>query len=331
MLKWITMGSVLVLCVLMVAGCSSGPFAFVTSGKILAKDDHFIILHMGQATTRYLAKRYLGDEKRAWVIEDANDPRDLKPGGVVVIPLKNSNPIGVEFDGYQTVPILCYHRFGDRGGKLEITAQQLRKQLSYLKDNGYRVIPLKDLLGFLKGEQAIPKRSVVLTIDDGHRSIYKVAYPILKEFQYPATVFIYSDYMDYGGLTTQELQTMIKSNLISVHPHSKTHSNLTLKKPGESISVYRKRVNSEITIPMQEISQKLKFVPRFYAYPFGDTNEEVIELLKQNRIEMGLTVQPATNAAFVYPYFLRRNMIFGDRDMEAFVARLVTFRSWGRE
>ncbi|MET0065442.1 MAG: polysaccharide deacetylase family protein [Candidatus Thiodiazotropha sp.] len=281
---------------------------------------------MGQESTRSLAKRYLGSEAQYWVIEDANRSRDLVPGGHVVIPLSEPNPTGIEYTGYQTVPILCYHRFGERGGKLEVSAEQFRQQMEYLKSNGYRVIPLQDLLGFLNGDNPIPKRSVVLTIDDGHRSIYKIAFPILQEYAFPATIFLYSDYMNKGGLTTRELRSMQRSGLISVQPHSKTHANLTHRKAGESRQQYLRRVDHEVESPIEAINQKLGSTPRFYAYPFGATNEQVIAILKKRELQMGLTVESKPNAAFTYPYTLHRSMIYGDRDLDAFVDRLVTFQ-----
>lgn len=309
----------------MLAGCATGPIH--RQSRVIARDDAFVVVQMGRESTRKLAQRYLGSEAKYWVIEDANRAADLVPGGHVVIPLNDLNPTGIEAAGYQTVPILCYHRFGGRGGKLEVSASQFREQLQYLVSNGYRVIPLDDLLGYLRGEKAIPKRSVVLTIDDGHRSIYKVAFPILKEFQFPATIFLYTDYMNRGGLTTRELRTMKRSGLISVQPHSKSHANLTRRKADESRQQYLRRVDNEVEAPIEAISQKLGATPHYYAYPFGATNEKVIDILKEHGVVMGLTVESESNAAFTYPYTLHRSMIYGDRDLDAFVRRLQTYQA----
>ncbi|MET0051850.1 MAG: polysaccharide deacetylase family protein [Candidatus Thiodiazotropha sp.] len=320
---------VILLWVWMLAGCASGPFAH--KSRVIARDDAFVIVQMGQESTRSLAKRFLGSEDEYWMIEDANRAEDLAPVRQVVIPLKGFNPTGITQDGYQTVPILCYHRFGERGGKLEVSASQFREQMQYLKSNGYRVIPLADLLGFLQGEKPIPKRSVVLTIDDGHRSIYKVAFPILEEFQFPATIFLYTDYMDKGGLTTRELRSMKRSGLISIQAHSKTHANLTLRDADESKQHYLRRVDSEVEVPIDAIRQKLGAKPHFYAYPFGATNKQVIDILKDHGVLMGLTVESQSNAAFTYPYTLHRSMIYGDRGMDAFVDRLATFQPRDRK
>ncbi|MCG8487934.1 MAG: polysaccharide deacetylase family protein [Chromatiales bacterium] len=305
------------------SGCSSLP----ATSEVLARDSEFIVLRVGNEDANTLAHRYLGDEKLGWLIEDANYPRSIVSGNEIIIPLQNKNPIGFEFEGYQTVPILCYHRFGNKGRRLEVSAKQFEEQLKYLKQHDYRVIHLHELYGFLKGEQALPKRSVILTIDDGHRSIYKIAYPLLKKYNFPATVFVYSDYMNNGGLKTSEIKTMNSSGLISIQPHSKTHSNLALNGAGEGKSAYRKRVRDEVRIPSRKLENTLGKAPRYYAYPFGDTNPQVIDELKANGLLLGLTVQSAANAAFTYPYLLNRSMIFGDRGMDDFVAKLKTFQA----
>jgi peptidoglycan/xylan/chitin deacetylase (PgdA/CDA1 family) len=326
MRQWLMKRTLLIISALLVSGCST-PLFLSTSSKILGKDRDFIVLRVGNDDARTLARRYLRDESKYWIIEDANHPKPISAGQEIVIPLKMENPTGIDYNGYQTVPILCYHRFGKRSDRMEVTPGMFREQMAYLKKNNYRVIPLKDLVRFLMGEQQLPKRAVVLTIDDGHRSIYKEAFPVLKEYGYPATVFVYSDYINYGGLKENELSAMKKSGLISIQPHSKTHSNLTVRQAGESQSQYLRRVRQEILLPNEILVKLLRERPRYYAYPFGDSNDLVIDELQDNGMILGLTVQRKSNPAFTYPYLLHRTMIFGDRSMQAFKKSLVTYKA----
>jgi peptidoglycan/xylan/chitin deacetylase (PgdA/CDA1 family) len=322
---------ILLVAALLSGGCTTvGLFSAMQGGsRVLAKDDEFVVVQVGQDDARALAKRFLGDANRYWVIEDANAPNPIAPGRQIVIPLKQHNPSGMDIHGYQTVPILCYHRFGDHGQRLEVSAAQFREQLSYLKANDYRVISLKDLLGFLRGENALPKRSVVLTIDDGHHSIYKIAYPLLKEFGYQATLFVYSDYIDNGGLRWKQLKEMVDSGVITAQSHSKSHDNLTLRLPGESQSRYRRRLRNEVNEPTALLRRQLGRKVEFYAYPYGDADAQVIEELRVNGLHLGLTVEPHANPAFAYPYLLHRTMIFGNRGMPAFKAALEVYTKRG--
>jgi hypothetical protein len=85
--------------------------------------------------------------------------------------------------------VLLYHRFEDRPAELVTTANDFRAQMKALKDNGISVISMQDLLAWRKGEKAIPSKSAVITIDDEWNSQYYVAWPILKEFGYPFTLY----------------------------------------------------------------------------------------------------------------------------------------------
>ena len=74
---------------------------------------------------------------------------------------------------------------------------------------------------------------MVITIDDGYRSTYEVAFPVLKRHSFPATVFLYSDFVGAGdALTWAQMKEMTQSGLIDIQPHSKSHANLTLKLAG---------------------------------------------------------------------------------------------------
>jgi hypothetical protein len=141
----------------------------------------FIFPHSGD-TLQGVAARLLGDPSRAWRIAEANgqvwEPQAGRP---LVVPLGNGNAIGVNGDGVQTVPILCYHRFGSGSSKMLVAPSQFEAQLEWLARNHYKVLRLRDLSGFLAGREALPQRSVVITIDDGYESVYRHAYPALKK------------------------------------------------------------------------------------------------------------------------------------------------------
>ncbi len=287
--------------------------------EVIARNDNYLIVRASQdATSRSLAKTFLGDAKRYWLIEEENDDVPVRPGRIVAIPLRETGRSGISPHAVQTVPVLCYHRFGDRNDGMMISARRFDRQMAYLKDNGYQVIPLTALLEFLEGRQRVPKKAVVLTIDDGHQSIYKIAYPILKKFSFPATVFIYSDYLGYGGLTWSQIHEMGRDGLVDIQAHSKTHTNLNKRLPGESRDAWLRRVESEVSAPSNKLREHADTPVIAYAYPYGETNKQVIDYLGKYDYLLGFTVFPGGNAAYSYPYMLHRSMIFGDRDMRAF-------------
>ena len=84
-------------------------------GMVLARDDTFVIVVAGPGDDlATLAQRYLGDRSKRWWISEFNNIDDVRVGQTVVIPLKVTNPTGVYANGFVTVPILCYHRFGSK-------------------------------------------------------------------------------------------------------------------------------------------------------------------------------------------------------------------------
>src|SRR5256714_14732059 len=93
------------------------------------------------------------------------------------------------------VVIFGYHRFVNNVKRpdTEITPAAFEAQMQELKNKGIAVISMQDFLAWRRGEKAIPAKSAILTFDDGWKSQYEVAWPILKKFNYPVTLFIYTE------------------------------------------------------------------------------------------------------------------------------------------
>jgi peptidoglycan/xylan/chitin deacetylase (PgdA/CDA1 family) len=170
--------------------------------------------------------------------------------------------------------------------------------------------------------------SLVITIDDGFKSVYTMAYPILQKYGLPATLFVYSDFIGGSqGLNWQEIRDMVASNLIDIQPHSKSHTNLGFKKPSEDDAIYAQRVEREVQFPLRQIQRQLNRPVHTFAYPYGDTNDVVISQLQQQHYQMGATVEHGGNPFFADPFRLRRTLIYGDQSLEAFIKSLAVFRN----
>jgi peptidoglycan/xylan/chitin deacetylase (PgdA/CDA1 family) len=306
--------------------------ACVTLGKseLLGENDQFAVVLAGEGETyRQLATTFYRDAAQDWRISDANGGKPIQAGMVVTVPKVDNNRIGVWHDGYQTVPILSYHRFGAGHGRLSVSSEQFELQMRYLRDNGFRVIPLEAAAAFFRGERSVPKKSVVLTIDDGYQSVYHIAFPILARYGYPATVFIYSDYIGGGGLTWKQMKKMEQSGLVSFQAHSKTHANLTERQLGESIADYGARLRAEVSAPSEKLSTRMREPVFGYAYPFGAVNRPLVDELKRNGYELGVTVRRGGNPFFVFPYGLRRTMIYESDSLADFASALATYERNG--
>ncbi len=313
------------------AGGSSG-----AAGDVAGRNEQLLI-YVPAAGDRLpaIAARFLGSADRDWQIAEANGQRwQVSAGMPLIVPLAPGNPTGVGGDGFQTVPILCYHRFGNGNSKMLVAPGQFEAQLDWLVRNHYRVLRLADLAGFLSGREALPQRSVVITIDDGYESVYRFAYPTLKKYGLSATLFVYTDFIGArDGLSWAQLQEMASSGVIDIQAHSKSHRNLVERTAGETDAVYKQSIETEIRQPRQLLERRLAAAGvkvRHFAFPFGDANDLVLDSLLRQDYELGVTVNPGGNAFFAHPLMLRRTMIFGDHDLEDFKARLQTRRSLTR-
>lgn len=294
------------------------------------QSDEYIVYRLQEGETPVtLAERFLGDEKRAWVIEDANKDIAFRENQVIIIPLKEENKGGLAINGYQTVPILSYHHFGENcESNLCISASVFDQQMRYLKNNGYRVITMRELLRFMQYRHAIPKRSILITIDDGYRSAYEIAYPLLKKYGFTATLFVYTDYIGVSrsAITWDQLREM-KADGFEIGSHTISHCDLTKKMTGEQYQDYMERIKKEICVSKQIIDKELRQDTLSFAYPYSRYNASVLSLCEQAGYKVGVTVDRGGNAFFKDPLVLDRNQILKS-DMYAFIANLKTFNKF---
>ena len=290
---------------------------------ILARADDFVIVRVRTGDTyASLAERFLRDATLPDFIADANGTEPPAAGSLVVVPLKAVNASGVFADGYQTVPILCYHQFsnGRSTDPMIMPRESFIAQMEYLKNNNYNVITLADLEGFLKASRPIPPRSVVITVDDGFRSAYDIAYPILKSYGFRATFFIYTDFLGGGrSLTWPAINEMRASGMIDIQSHSKSHTSFSpADGEMESNAAYAARIRPEISPPKATLERQLGSEVNHLAYPYGDTSRLAVQLLGEGKFTLAVTVERGANASFSHPLMLRRDMVFGNATLADF-------------
>jgi peptidoglycan/xylan/chitin deacetylase (PgdA/CDA1 family) len=352
----------IVVIVLVLAGCGStakteptvvgrpgpadppGPFTAPESGpgrsaplpevppEAFESKDFVVTLAKPGDTAETLAARYLGDPAKAWMVEDYGQVRTIVTGQEVVIPKQEWNPPGVYPDGYQLVPILVYHDIRAQSqGRLRIAASTFEEQMRYLKAEGYRPIRLEDFIAHLLDRRQLPRKSVLLTFDDGHKGFLQYAHPVLKELGFPAALFIQSDQISVrpnsGFLSWPELRDLVKDG-VEIQPHSKTHGDLR-RTSGESESAYARRMQAELGHPLTVLRTQLPRAdkaPESVAYPFGEWDENLLRYVKQHGYAVGFTVRREANAAFVPLLKVNRSQVFADWTLDEFKKNLNTFQ-----
>lgn len=300
------------------------------AGQVLGRNDRLLLYRPAAGDSwSGIAARFLQSAERGWQIADANDLAQPQPGVPLIVPLRALNPLGILPDRtLQTVPILCYHRLGPSTSKMVTAPAAFEAQMTWLVRNGYRVVRLAEVAAFLAGEQGLPQRAVVVTFDDGYESVHRHAFPVLKKLGIPATVFVYTDFLGGGdALTWPQLQDLQASGLVDIQSHSKSHRNLVERRAGEGDDRYRANLEAEMRVPRDVLEKRLpQQKVRHLAYPFGDANEQVTDAAARAGFELAATVVPGGNAFFAQPLLLRRTMIFGDMNLDAFKARVQVMR-----
>jgi peptidoglycan/xylan/chitin deacetylase (PgdA/CDA1 family) len=227
-------------------------------------------------------------------------------------PAKISKPV---VDQTAQTIIFCYHRLVDkvRYPGTEITPAAFEEQMKQLKDAGITVISMQDLLAWKRGEKNIPPRCAVITFDDGWKSQYDVAWPIMKKFGYPFTMFIYTEGVRGGSLgggeaiTWEQLADM-RDNGVDIQAHSATHQdlreghNIMLVSGGKRTRTklsgpeYEQWLQNEVVGSKQLLEQRLGIRVNCFAVPFGNYNEHVKEIARNSGYEAMFTVygQPIT-------------------------------------
>jgi poly-beta-1,6-N-acetyl-D-glucosamine N-deacetylase len=170
--------------------------------------------------------------------------------------------------------IFVYHRFGDpKHASTNISIEKLTSDFNYLKENGYHVIPLQELTTLIKNKKPIPKKTVVLTIDDSYKSFYHNGLPLFKKFKYPFTLFVYTQATQdkYGDfMTWKQLRDSAQYGELGLHSH--THAHLT--------TLTTKEIKKDTKKALELFIKGVGFRPLSYVYPFGEFDKHVYEAIK---------------------------------------------------
>jgi peptidoglycan/xylan/chitin deacetylase (PgdA/CDA1 family) len=291
-----------------------------------------VVIARAGDTAESLAAHHLENPGKAWMIEEYCQTASFVAGQHVVIPRRDWNPPGVYPDGYQLAPVLVYHNIGpQRKGRLLLAASAFEEQMQVLKSEGYHAIRLEDFIGYLQDRRQLPKKSVLLTFDDGYKSFLQYAEPILKKLGFSATLFIQSDQIaarpNPSHLSWAELGELAAAGF-EIQPHSKSHNNLK-RAAKESEAAYARRMQAELAQPLDLFRARL---PRTagglesLAYPYGECDENCRRHVKQHGYAVGFTVDRAANAAFEPLLEVNRSQVYSEWTLDEFRKNLNTFQ-----
>ncbi len=184
------------------------------------------------------------------------------------------------------VPILLYHRFGPVvADGMTITTPVFESHLKYLRDNGFHVIPLRQLVDYYlkKGPMPAPK-SVVIVADDGHESVYTYMRPLVMKYQVPVTLFLYPSAISNASyaMTWDQLRDLKKTGLFEFQGHTYWHPNFKKDEKRMSRAEYEKSVDLQLNKSRTKLEKELGVHIDMLAWPFGIYNDWLMERAKED-------------------------------------------------
>ncbi|RYD30776.1 MAG: hypothetical protein EOP86_19305, partial [Verrucomicrobiaceae bacterium] len=229
------------------------------------------------------------------------------------------------------VSVLGYHEFvtGNPRQDMQLNIDRFREQMQALKDARLTVIRMSDFLAWRRGEKDIPDPSVVITMDDGWKSVHQLALPVLKEYGYPFTIFLYKNYVNGGGraLTTPEIQELM-ANGAEVGSHSVSHKvGPTLRRErNKGPAGFEAFVRTEMQVSKQFLEDLTGTPVRTYAYPGGINTELERGVGLEAGYEALFTVNPARVTWDTPATALPRYIIYGKDPKDANFRRAISSR-----
>lgn len=242
----------------------------------------------------------------------AADP-NLKPGVAVV-----HRAADVKYSVPEGVSVLMYHMIGDEQGNAAImTEANLRIQMNYLRDHGYHPITMQELYDYVTKGAPLPEKPVCITFDDGYLDSYTIVYPLMKEYGFPWTLFLITDDVGkpYNRMTWDQLKEMANSHAVTIASHTLSHPKL------HNLAT-RAEKEKEIVDANKALKYQLGIDNVWLAYPYGDYDDEVIDICKKAGIKMAVTTDAGRVHVGSFPYDLKRAYIGNDISLARFSERL---------
>lgn len=215
---------------------------------------------------------------------------------VLVISLKTF------LDSVYRLPVLMYHSIdytADKKNKMTISPEVFAKQMEYLRENGYDVIPLEKAVSYIRDRKRPPAKTVAITIDDGYEDNYINAYPVLKKYHIPATIFVITDLVGSDGfMTWDEIRQMAKSGMIDIESHTKSHLWLT--------GLDDRELKNQLEDSKKILETKLGKEINYLCYPMNGYDERVKSAAKQAGYKAAFATKPKRMFTIYDVYEIKR-------------------------
>ncbi len=205
------------------------------------------------------------------------------------------------------IPVLMYHYLSEPPANadiyrldLSVAPSRFAEHLDRLLAEGYTTISPYDLAEALQRGAALPDKPILITFDDGYRDNYENAYPLLRERQMQATIFVVTDFIDEQrpAYLTWDMAREMLANQIAIESHGRNHMGLAEK--DDDYLVWQALGSQET------LQYELGVRPRFVSYPAGEYDQRTIDVFRSAGYWAGFTTEQGTEQRSTAPFELER-------------------------
>ena len=206
---------------------------------------------------------------------------------------------------FQGVPVLNYHQINNEDhNALTLSDTEFEAQIDYLYQEGYNGISPDQLMDYLQYGKQLPANPVLITFDDGYEDNYRVAYPLLQKYHLNATIFLITDFVgNYEKYLTWDQIREMNNKGISFEDHTLSH--ISLPKASDE------EVHNQLAKSKEALEWRLGKKVEYLAYPGGEYDQRVIQLVKEAGYRAAFTVNFGRDRKNSVLYTLNRIPIFG--------------------
>jgi peptidoglycan/xylan/chitin deacetylase (PgdA/CDA1 family) len=197
-----------------------------------------------------------------------------------------------------------------------VRPEDFAAQMAYLHERGYVTLSLYDLMEALTLGTPLPEKAVILTFDDGYRTLMDYAAPELQRYGFTGTVFVITELMDLefeAYLTWPQAEALYAQGW-KIEPHTKTHDELA----GQSrdFQLY------QMLGSMQTVAAHIGVMPRFFCYPVGKYDAITLQLARELNLWGAVTTELGRWHTLADQYTLLRVRVDGQGTLENFITGL---------
>lgn len=179
--------------------------------------------------------------------------------------------------------LLQYHHVSNHSpASTSLSLEAFTEHMLYLHDNDFSILPLEDVINRLQAGLPLPNKSAVITFDDAYRSVYTNAFPLLREYNWPFTIFVSPGLITNNSslyLNWEQINEMADAGA-TIANHTVTHLHLLEVLSEESEDQWLQRIEAEIIQAETEIKEQTQQNHKILAYPYGEYNPAIQNLLR---------------------------------------------------